>query len=306
VNDSKKNLKVALVGPGRLGQALGRLLADRGVSIYFVAAQRIEAARRAASFIGQGAAVLISDPKVREADIFLIATSDDAIASLKLPEPDSHSSRQRPILVHTAGSLPSAILHQVVKGPAAVASMHPYQTVPSPDAGLHSLRGCFWALEGDAAAVRLLRKWVKLLDGVAFQVPSNAKPLYHLSAFLSCPTIVTLMAESAKLLELAGVPERIARPMLSRFVAETARNFESLGSRALTGPAVRGDMATTQRHLEVLRNIDPAFVQVYRSLHTAMLRLAGNKQSARLSVKKSIPDEPNAAGKSRKPSLGKN
>jgi predicted short-subunit dehydrogenase-like oxidoreductase (DUF2520 family) len=121
------------------------------------------------------------------------------------------------------------------------------------------------------------RSWVKLLSGVAFSIRPEKKTLYHLSAFLVCPTVVTLMAQAASLLKQAGVPERILRPMLRQFVAETARNFDDLGGRrALTGPAVRGDWATIHRHLRVLRQTAPEFEPVYQALLKAMLRLAGD------------------------------
>ena len=112
-------------------------------------------------------------------------------------------------------------------------------------------------------------------------MPAKKKALYHLSAFIACPTVVTLMDQAASLLRRVGVPLRIARPMLTRFVAETARNFAELGGRrALTGPAVRGDWETIRRHLSVLRKSDPQFVPVYCSLLDAMLRLAGTNPTA--------------------------
>jgi predicted short-subunit dehydrogenase-like oxidoreductase (DUF2520 family) len=113
------------------------------------------------------------------------------------------------------------------------------------------------------------------LDGFAFSIPAAEKTLYHLSAFIVCPTVVTLMAQAASLLKRAGVPERISRPMLRQFVAETARNFADMGARqALTGPAVRGDWATIRRHLAALRKTAPEFVPVYQSLLKAMLDVA--------------------------------
>jgi len=146
---------------------------------------------------------------------------------------------------------------------------------------VRNLPGGFWAIEGDREALRVARSWVKSLGGAAFSVPAKKKALYHLSAFIACPTLVTLMDQAASLLRRVGVPLRIARPMLTRFVAETARNFAELGGRrALTGPAVRGDWETIRRHLSVLRKSAPQFVPVYCSLLDAMLRLAGTNPTA--------------------------
>jgi len=143
---------------------------------------------------------------------------------------------------------------------------------------VRNLRDCYWGVEGDAAAVRVARDWVKRLGGKAFPVRAARKILYHAAAFLVCPTIVTLMDESTRLLEKSGVPERISRPMLAAFVAETARNFSELGPRrALTGPVARGDWTTVKRHLAALRRFAPDVVPVYAALVEDMLRLAGRR-----------------------------
>jgi predicted short-subunit dehydrogenase-like oxidoreductase (DUF2520 family) len=270
---------VAIIGPGRIGQAMGRLLAESGVPIAFIAALKLAAARRAVRYIGQGIPTDLADPRLRTASVLLITTSDAAIAEVAralAPMGKGKGAWQGKVVLHTCGSLPSSVLLPLKSRGAAIGSIHPYQTVPSPAAGVRNLRRSFWALEGDQHALRVARSWVKRLDGVAFSIRPEAKTLYHLSAFLVCPTVVTLMAQSASLLKQAGVTAKISRPMLRQFVAETARNFAEVGGRrALTGPAVRGDWATIRRHLSVLRKSAPEFVPVYQSLLKAMLRLAG-------------------------------
>lgn len=265
------------MGPGRIGQAMGRLLAAAGVSIAFVAGRNPAAVRRAVRFVGQGKPVTLSDPDLASAGVFLITTSDGAVAEVVsqlaklLKGPDAWRGK---VVLHTCGSLPSAVLLLLKNRGAAIGSLHPYQTVPSPQAGERNLRGCFWAIEGDLAARRLAADWVRRLGGIAFPIRPEYKTLYHLSAFIVGPTIVTLMAEAANLLKRAKVPAEVLRPMLRQFVSETARNFANLGPRqALTGPAVRGDWATIRRHMAALRRADPKFVPVYQSLLKAMLRL---------------------------------
>jgi len=160
--------------------------------------------------------------------------------------------------------------------------MHPFQTVPSARAGVRSLKGCYWGVEGDAQARKVAGQFVRLLGGVEFPVRPERKTLYHAAALLSCPTIVTLMERSRLLLQKSGVPARVVRPMLAKFVAETARNFANLGARrALTGPAVRGDWKTIRRHLAALRRSSPQTVPVYRALLREMLRLAGRRRPPR-------------------------
>ena len=274
---------VAIIGPGRIGQAMGRLLAQSGVSIAFVAGRNLAAARRAVRFIGKGEPTELVDPRLQSASVFLLTTSDSAVAGVGRMLAQRRKGRDAwrgEVVLHTCGSLPSTVLRPLKLRGAAVGSLHPYQTVPIPQAGVRNLRGCFWALEGDPRALRVARDWVRRLGGVPFSVRPGRKTLYHLSAFLVCPTVVTLMAQAASLLKQAGVPLRISGPMLKQFVEETARNFAHLGARrALTGPAVRGDWVTIRRHLAALKRSAPEFVPVYRSLLRAMLALAGGLRS---------------------------
>jgi predicted short-subunit dehydrogenase-like oxidoreductase (DUF2520 family) len=274
---------VAIIGPGRLGQALGRLLAERGEPIAYLAARNLAAARRAARFIGQGEPAGLRDSRLRSASIFLLTTSDAALGQVAkdlASEGSGEISWRGKVVLHTCGSLSSSVLQPLKLRGADVGSLHPYQTVPSPRAGVRNLLHCFWGIEGDARAKRVAWEWVKLLEGVPFPVRPERKTQYHLSAFLVCPTVVTLMEQSTLLLKQAGVPLSISRPMLWQFVSETARNFAELGGRkALTGPAVRGDWATIERHRSALKRTAPEFVPVYEALLQAMLRLAGQKAS---------------------------
>jgi predicted short-subunit dehydrogenase-like oxidoreductase (DUF2520 family) len=272
----RRNASLAIVGPGRLGQAMGKLLLEAGTAIRFVAARRMDQSRRAVRFIGGGKAVSLDSPRLREADVILITTADSAVEPVARKVAFCRDDWSEQVVLHTCGSLSASVLEPFKRRGAWIGSLHPYQTVPSPQAGVRSLMGCYWAVEGDRQAKALAKRWVKALRGTAFEIVPEAKPLYHLSAFLVCPTLVTLMGCSQKLLRQAGVPERIAMPMLEQFVGETARNFAELGARkALTGPAVRGDWKTLERHIAQLRRCAPEVVPAYRELVRLMLRLAG-------------------------------
>lgn len=267
---------VAIVGPGRLGQAMGKLLLAAGVPVRFVAARQLVRARNAARLIGGGEALSLKDRQVGKADVILITTSDAAITPVAGRLAKYRKGWTGRIVIHTCGSLPSSELDPFKKRGAAVGSLHPYQTVPSPAVGVRNLPGCYWSVEGDQPAVALARRWVKLLGGKSFVLAPELKPLYHLSAFLVCPTTVTLMHCAERLLLEAGVPKKAIRPMLGKFVADTVNNFVEFGGRkSLTGPAVRGDWATLQRHLAQLQRFAPEVIPAYVELVDLMLGVAG-------------------------------
>jgi predicted short-subunit dehydrogenase-like oxidoreductase (DUF2520 family) len=282
VNYNKRE-GLSIVGPGRVGQALGRLLRRAGVPVLFVAARRLAAAKKAVEFIGAGRPVTLNDAEFTDAPVVLLTTTDTA-----LPQVAQDLSRLRKdwsgkVVLHTCGSVPAAVLAPLRRRGAAVASLHPFQTVPNPAAGVRALRGTYWSLEGDRKARQVAMRWAKLLQGIVFPIRPARKDLYHLAASLTCPAVVALMERAAGLLKEVGVPARIARPMLAQFVAETAKNFAALGGRrALTGPVVRRDWVTIRKHLAALRRFAPDFVSTYNALLRPMLKLAGQSDGGKL------------------------
>jgi predicted short-subunit dehydrogenase-like oxidoreductase (DUF2520 family) len=273
---TRSNPAVAIIGPGRLGQAMGKLLLGAGVPVRFVAARQLPRARKAIQFIGGGKALSLKDRQLADADIVLITTSDAAIAPLARGLASYRKDWSGEVVLHTCGSLPASVLDPFKERGAAIGSLHPYQTIPSPSAGVRNLPGCFWAMEGDRPALAVARRWVKALGGRSFTIAPESKAFYHLSAFLVCPTTVTLMDCAERLLLQAGVPKKIIRPMLGRFVSETVKNFAEFGGRkSLTGPAVRGDWVTLQRHITELQRFAPEVIPAYVELVDLMLLVAG-------------------------------
>jgi predicted short-subunit dehydrogenase-like oxidoreductase (DUF2520 family) len=303
-------LPVALIGPGRIGQALGKLLSRAGVRIEWIAARRLSAARSAARFIGSGRAVPLpvvvqasSLPVVVHASqraarqdartttgiadlnaarILLLTTSDSALPEVARLLAAQRKDWDECIVLHTSGAWPaggeSSVLQPFRRGGASAASLHPLQTVPSREAGVRNLFGCFWAVEGDPTAVGLARRWVRLLHGHALTITPRRKPAYHAAAVIACAGVVTLMESAERLMSLSGVERSQARKMLAGFVSESAANFGRLGGRrSLTGPASRGDWATIRKHQAALRREAPDLVPLYRELLRSMLKLAGQQ-----------------------------
>jgi len=277
---------VAIIGPGRVGQALGRLLARSGVRIGWVAARSRSNARQAARFIGAGRPVTLDSAEVVHADVLLITTSDSALAEVSKALAARRDDWRGVVVIHTSGAWAASGQHSVLepfrKRGAAAASLHPLQTVPSREAGVRNLIGGFWAIEGDRKAVQLARQWARALRGSTFALRSSRKPAYHAAAVIACAGVVALMEGSRRVLGRCGLEPKQARRVLQRFVAETAGNFAALGARrALTGPAVRGDWATLRQHQAALRELAPDLLPLYRELNRCMLKIAVGKRFRR-------------------------
>jgi len=97
---------------------------------------------------------------------------------------------------------------------------------------------------------------------------------YHAAAVFVANYPVTLLAEAKALMERAGVPAATAQRALLQLLRGTLNNLNGGAPQdALTGPAVRGDVQTIERHLNVLKD-DPDLQQLYRRLADRTLALA--------------------------------
>ncbi|MFB3920293.1 MAG: Rossmann-like and DUF2520 domain-containing protein [Terriglobia bacterium] len=269
---------VTIIGPGRLGQALGKMLTQAGVPMELVVARRISRARRAVRFIGAGQAAALGDFRINRAKVILLTTTDAAIRPVAEALAARGMDWRGKVVLHTCGSLPASILQSLARRGAAIGSIHPFQPIPDPATGVQTLPGCYWAVEGAAPARAAGEEIVRLLRGIAFPIRPSRKALYHVSGIMVCPALLGLLSHSERLLTLAGVPSDIARAMLARSVRETVGNFTRLGGRrALTGPAARGDWATLRRHFAALRRDAPGVVPAYAALVSTMLRLTGKR-----------------------------
>jgi predicted short-subunit dehydrogenase-like oxidoreductase (DUF2520 family) len=116
-------------------------------------------------------------------------------------------------------------------------------------------------------------------------IPPGEKARYHAAAVFASnfPTVLMCLAE--ELLREVGIAREVAGPALHPLFASAVENLRGgAGASALTGPIVRGDVDTVQRHLLALR-AHPDTLDAYRALSRAALRWvrdAGTGDEARL------------------------
>lgn len=290
-------LNISIIGPGRVGLALGRLLARRGYRVT-VAGRSIAKGRAAAAKIG---------PMVRPAtaaaaaggDIVLLTVNDDAIAPLCKQLAKRRAFRPGCVVAHCSGALGSDILAPAKRAcQCRIASMHPLQTFPNEQAALAAVKGTYFFLEGDADAVAALTPLVRAVGGWPQTIEPAAKALYHAAACMACNYLTALMDAALEAQAQAGIDRRLAWVAMAPMIEATLNNITTAGpAGALTGPIARGDAATVRRHLTALaRHRDLA--DLYRSLGRWTVGLAVRKglapsaKNRLLKTLRSRPGEP--------------
>ena len=263
-----------IIGAGKLGRTLAALWHRRGVfQIGGIFNRSVESAVLARDFIGAGA-VANSLAQMPAADAWLLAVSDDQIetAAQALAPVLTHRA-SHPIIFHCSGALPASALSP--SGASRLASAHPVHSFADPQRSLADLPGATVALEGEPEALALLKSAFQALDCRCIRLSAEQKVLYHSGSVMACNYLTVLMELSLQAFDAAGIERDTAMQLLEPIVLQTARNNFALGpERALTGPLVRGDVATVARQLHALQQAAPPLSTVYQTLASAALPLA--------------------------------
>lgn len=273
---------VAIVGCGTVGTAIGKLLARAGCRITGVATTSLKTAGRAAGIIS---AERFSDRPwgiTPDADVVFITTPDDVIQSTCETIAKHNGFEKGSVVIHCSGALSSAILSPAKECGAMVATLHPLQSFASVEQAEKLVPGSFFGVEGDDAALPVVRQLVRDLGGVLVEISSEGKTLYHAAAVAASNYLVALMHLALELDRSAGMPPDVSFRALLPLIKGTLDNIAAKGiPEALTGPIARGDVDTVAAHVRAIRTHTPTLFALYRALGLYTVDLAKAKGTLR-------------------------
>lgn len=262
-----------IIGPGRLGKSLARLAQQSGryqiAGVYARSAQHVT---DAIAFIGAGEFCSSLD-QLPAADLYLLAVPDGAIADVARELAACHIVKAGNVVFHASGVSDAALLAPLQDSGAYLASVHPAFSFADPALAVASFNATLCALEGDQLACDILQDFVLALGGKPFTLVKGGKAAYHASLTMAANYLVTLADLSLKTAQMAGIEDEIAQSLIFNLMQQTLSNIKVLGpAAALTGPIVRGDEATIEKHLAVLK--DATILRCYQSMGLATIDLA--------------------------------
>ena len=266
---------LTIVGAGRVGQALGRVLVANGYPIEEVVCRSAASARTAVRFVGAGRPLALRSLREIRGRVIVIATPDDAIATVADRLARVGGSLDGVIALHTSGARAASALDALRERGARLGSMHPLQSFATPELGVERIGGSVFAIEGDHDAVAVARRMARDAGGRPVELRAGAKALYHAAAVLAAGHVTALLDMSLEAMRSAGLSDADARAGVLALARGTLANVESRGTaRALTGPFARGDEGTIARNREALAALDPRIAAVYDALGARSRSLA--------------------------------
>lgn len=275
---------VVIIGPGRMGLALGSALRARDAvdHLHFFGRGHeppphpifdahpfsgdVDAAPAGATY-----RPLPAEPPAGTT-VVILAVPDDRLAEVAYDLTMMGSAPPGCAVLHLSGALSTDVLAPLHGAGYAVGSMHPLMAVADPWLAGERLMGVAFALTGEPAAVAAARRLVSALGGLPLVIPSAQRPVYHAAAVMASNYLVALIGAAVRMLGEAGVPGDDAVDALVPLLRGTLDNIQQLGvPAALTGPIARGDVDTVRLHLARLSSRDRA---LYCGLGLELLDLA--------------------------------
>ncbi len=236
--------RIAIVGDGRLGNALAHALVATDVA-------------------AAGDTLSVGGPFGRGAelgsfDVVLLCVPDAEIANA------AAAAAPGPIVGHCSGATGLEPLH-----PHEAFSLHPLMTVTETGG---DFTGATAAIDASSSrAFSVAEELALALRMETIRVEPEDRSAYHAAASIASNFLVTLEAAA----EQVGAGAGIRREMLVPLVRATVENWATLGGRrALTGPVARGDQVTVTRQRDAVIQRAPELLALFDALTDATRMLA--------------------------------
>lgn len=271
---------LAVIGPGKVGTAVAVSAHRAGISHIYLGGRDQDKVEAAAKLVPGAKAWRVAEA-ARHADIVLICVSDNEIELVAKQMAEEEAFRKGAVVAHLSGALESNVLKPARDLCSAhIASAHPLKTFPSVDAAVAEEPGTHWFLEGDDLAVERLSQLIALFGDHPHAITSEGKAIYHAASVVACNYLSTLMDTAIELMAQASVDKGVAWSALKPLVYGTLSNIDKLGPEAaLTGPIVRGDQVTVEKHMHALASSSDEQRRLYAALGLKTVELAKRKGS---------------------------
>jgi predicted short-subunit dehydrogenase-like oxidoreductase (DUF2520 family) len=263
--------RIAFIGAGRVGTALGAAFARAGWQVSAVASRDEDRRRRFQERVAGARGFADANAVLDEADLIFLTVPDDAVAGAA----DSLVLYSGQALVHTSGALPASVLAPAMAAGTNMGSFHPLVSFIDVDRAIADLVGSTIALEGDESLMPLLAELAESIGAHPVRLPEGGKAAYHAAAMLAAGGLIGLFDAIAQVAVLAGLDEKTAVAVYAPLARQALANAERLGiDGALSGPFVRGDVGTVKAHLAVLGELAPSALPLYVEVAQRELAIA--------------------------------
>lgn len=234
-------MEIVIIGSGNVATVIGRKLKAAGHSILQILSRNASKASALAYEWDTESANYVSLLN-KNADIYIIAVSDNAIAEvvkeLQLPGK---------IVVHTAAAVPKEVLKGVSKHYGV---FYPLQSLRKEMTDLPDIPMYYDG--SDPATKSKLHQLAESISSLPAVIASDEQRVkLHVAAVIVSNFVNYLYALAEDYCKKEGIDFRQLQPLIE----ETALRIKTVSPKQVqTGPAIRHDKETIQKHLELIKD----------------------------------------------------
>lgn len=223
-------MKIALVGKGRVATHLSTALAGAGHEVCNVGGR----VRRC--------------PVPDDVEVVILSVNDDAIAQVA-----AEFSSTNALVLHTSGSTPISAIPTSRRG-----VLYPMQTF-SMDRTVDFDKVPLFLEASSDSDMCVLSNLAHSISSVCIPLDGEGRRVLHLAAVFCCNFVNHLLEITSDLLAQRSLPLETMFPLIEETIAKV---HQLPAHEAQTGPAIRGDKAVMERHMQMLS--DPLRREMYQ------------------------------------------
>jgi len=248
---------ISFAGAGNVAAALCRKIYEEGIKIDLIVSVSEENGRSLAESCD---ASWSTEPEFPDStDLIIVAVPDHKLRSVL----ENIKCRPDTLVAHTAGSIGLEIFPECLTGKGV---FYPLQTF-SRERKVDFTDLPFLLESSDEQSSALLEELVLSIGGKAYFVCTEKRIMLHLAAVFICNFTNHMLTDGKLVAEKAGIPFPIFYPLLK----ETLSKAIDLGpDKSQTGPAIRNDQNTIEKHLELL-SFSPELKRIYREMTISII-----------------------------------
>jgi predicted short-subunit dehydrogenase-like oxidoreductase (DUF2520 family) len=263
-----------VVGPGRMGLALGYALLDAdAVQSLTVFGRRPEPPAHPLFMQGAARYVFGMEAPGRDTDAIFLAVPDHVVPELAHTLAAQGDAPDGCAAFLLSSSLSTDVLAPLHARGYELGSFHPLMSVTDSISGAERFDGSYIAGLGSPEAMAVARRLAGALGSTLLMIPASRRPLFDAAVATATHYLPALMDTAARLLEEVGVERHDAVAALVALTRGVLGAIEERGiEMSLGGPAARGDVEAVDLHLRVL---PPDIRGMYALFGREVVRLAG-------------------------------
>lgn len=248
---------ISFAGAGRVAGALCRELFSAGYGVDMIVSETETSGKSLAAFCNAAWSDDLRFPD--STNVIIVAVPDHRLKDVL----ENLSCTKETLVVHTAGSFGLDIFPSHIQRKGI---FYPLQTF-SKNRKVNFMDLPFLLETSDKESAEILSFMCEKMHGKVYFVNTQQRRMIHLAAVFVCNFTNHMLTSGKEVALKAGFPFEMLTPLINETIAKA---LDSGPENSQTGPAVRHDNNTIEKHLELL-SFSPDLQRIYNDMTQAII-----------------------------------